>query len=256
MPSPFPGMNPYLEHPSVWHDFHQSFIPAAREALTPQVTPRYFVRVEEHVYLRDPEDDGKILLGQSDVDVGLTLPPKRDDAAVALLSAPVQIDMPELDELRLDYLEVLTVNDRKLVTVIELLSPANKDAGPHRDRYLRKRQELIANGVNFVELDLLRGGPRLPPVNRTKCDYYALVCRTVRRPKADVWPIALRDPLPPIPIPLAPGDREAELNVGAVLNRVYDGAGYAHTIYEHQPIPRLSPADAVWAEEIVRAAAK
>ena len=68
MPSPFPGMNPYLEHPHFWPDFHATFIPALREALTAKVSPDYFVAVQEHVYIRESDDDRK-LIGAPDVDV-------------------------------------------------------------------------------------------------------------------------------------------------------------------------------------------
>jgi hypothetical protein len=49
MPSPFPGMNPYLEQPDAWQDFHQGYIARARDALAAQVLPKYFVKLEEHI---------------------------------------------------------------------------------------------------------------------------------------------------------------------------------------------------------------
>lgn len=48
--------------------------------------------------------------------------------------------------------------------------------------YLAKRSELLRHYVNFVELDLLRGGPRMPMEQLAECDYYALVSRCPERP--------------------------------------------------------------------------
>ncbi len=63
MPSPFPGMNPYLEHVYVWHDFHQTFVPALREALWVHVRPRYFVKVEDHLYVQKPDEQRRKVVG-------------------------------------------------------------------------------------------------------------------------------------------------------------------------------------------------
>ncbi|MFO0850219.1 MAG: DUF4058 family protein [Gemmataceae bacterium] len=255
MPSPFPGMNPYLEHPAVWVDFHQTFIPAAREALTPQVRPRYFVRVQEQIYLRDADE--RALVGSSDVDLGLTgrgSPPTGTSAAVT--AAPVRGVLPDLDPLRLAYLEVVTTTDHRLVTVIELLSPANKTPGPDREKYLRKRRRLLNAGINYVEIDLLRGGRRPPVDGRPECDYCVMVSRPADRPNVDLWPVRLREPLPPIPVPLEPAHPDARLDLQSLLHRVYDGAGYEDTVYAQPPVPRLTPADAAWAADVLRAAGR
>ena len=41
MPSPFPGMNPFLEQDDAWHDFHEKIIPMIAERLVVQVRPEY-----------------------------------------------------------------------------------------------------------------------------------------------------------------------------------------------------------------------
>lgn len=84
MPSPFPGMNPYLEQASVWRDFHHSFIVATREVLAAQISPAYFVRIEGDQYFH------------------------------------------EIEEESVWYMEVLSKDDRRVVTIIELLSWTNK----------------------------------------------------------------------------------------------------------------------------------
>jgi hypothetical protein len=243
-------MNPYLEHPSVWQDFHQSFIPAAREVLTPQVGPAYFVQVGEHIYIQ--EDPDRRLAGVADLDVARDPNrPGNSAGATATLTAPTEVTIPEVVKRRVPYLEVRDRRDRRVVTVLELLSPSNKYAGEDRESYLTKRKELLASAANFVELDLLRGGPRLPLRGLPACDYYAMVSRPAKRPKADVWAVRLRNPLPRIPVPLGPGGTDAVLDLQAVLHRVYDGAGYASHIYDVPPEPALAPADAAWAAGLV-----
>jgi hypothetical protein len=171
-----------------------------------------------------------------------------------LLEAPTHVRLPLADLERISFVEVRTREDWQLVTVIELLSPANKKPGPDRDQYLAKRSQLLASPVHFVELDLLRGGPRLPLDDLQECDYYAMVSRAEERPRAGLWPIHLADPLPVLPIPLRPPDADARLDLAAILHRVYDSARYQSYIYAGEPQPRLSAEDAAWARQFVLAA--
>ncbi len=253
MPSPFPGMNPYLESRSYFHDFHQAFIPAARAALTPQVVPTYFIQLGEHLYLEEVGGDRE-LIGAADVD--LTPDPRAKGGVPGgrgAVATAVEVTIPRLVTVRNGYLEVYDRNRKKIVTVIEILSPTNKYAGAGRDKFTRKRRRLLRSDVNYVELDLLRGGPRMPFRDLPPCDYYALVSRPAQRPKGDVWPARLRDPLPTVPVPLGPGEPDATLDLQALLHRVYDESGYAYKIYDYPPDPRLSPEDAAWAEALVAA---
>jgi hypothetical protein len=156
-----------------------------------------------------------------------------------------------VDRERLSFLEIRDRDGWQLVTVIELLSPANKYAGPDREQYLAKRRELLASAVHFVEIDLLRGGPRMPMENLPECDYCVLVSRVETRPEAGVWPIRLREPLPPVRIPLRPPHADAQLDLQPVLHRIYDAAGYEDYIYRGPPHPQLNAEDAAWARQFV-----
>jgi hypothetical protein len=254
MPSPFPGMNPYLEHPRIWEDFHLTFMAMMREALIPQVVPKYFVRIQERMYLHEPDQDENLSLRISDVSVTQRRGgkrPARTPSATATIAAPIQITLPELVKMRIAYLEVFQRDGERVVTTIELLSPSNKSPGEDRNSYLTKRKELLVSGVNFVELDLLRAGVRMPLSDLASCAYYALVFRPSQKPKADVWPIQLREKLPTIPIPLAARDPEARLDLRAVLDRVYDSAGFEHDIYRRKPDPPLSAEDTAWAKGLI-----
>lgn len=255
MPSPFPGMNPYLEQEEAWHDFHQSFIPAAREALHAQLPPDYIVKVEYHLYIHELPAEERRLLGRADV--ALAHPPGGAAAAgaSAVLAAPAYATVPPaVDVVKDVYLAVYDRDRREVVTVLELLSPSNKDNGSDREQYLGKRKQVFASNTHLVEIDLLRGGPRLPLDGLPHCDYYVLVSRSQDRPRVGVWPIALRERLPVIPIPLRVGDVELQLDLQNVLNRVYDAAGYARYVYKGLPKPPFTPADAAWAQQFIPAA--
>ena len=247
MPSPFPGMNPYLEQPDAWHDFHERFCPAAAEAISIQVRPKYIVKLDEHIYLHELSGEERRFIGRADF--AISAAPGGTEAAVpgTSLAAMAYGSLAlAVDEERLSFIEIQDRLTREVVTVVELLSPSNKDSGADRSQYLGKRDRVIESAAHFVEIDLLRG-TRLPIKDLPECDYYVMVSRTEIRPKVELWPFRLRDPLPSIPIPLRGSDPDAVLDLKAVLDRVYDAAGYEDYIYSGWPVPPLSPEDQRWA---------
>jgi hypothetical protein len=228
MPSPFPGMNPYIERASVCHDFHESWLPLAAEKIGAQVMPRYFTRIDEHIYLHE--------------------------LATPVLPAPAEVGLPAVDVESLSFLEIHDRDNNELITVVELLSPTNKYPGPDREQYLAKARALQRRWVHFVEIDLLRGGPRMPWLDMPPCNYCVVVSRYEQRPRAGFWPIGLRERLPVIPIPLRHGDADARLDLQEVLHHIYDAAGYAYHIYQGPPEPALSAEDAAWAAQCLASA--
>lgn len=251
MPSPFPGMNPFFEQETVWHDFHERFCPLVAELLTAQVRPHYIVKIDEHIYIHEMPEAGRQFLGRGDV--GLLHSGRKPAAPVsaAVLEPPAQVRLPAVDLERLSFVEIRDRTNRQLVTVIELLSPSNKNSGPDREQYIAKRAQLLASSAHFVEIDLLRGGPRLPLEELGPCAYYALVSRVEDRPRAGIWPIGLREPLPVIPIPLQAPHPDARLDLQQVVHRLYDAAGYEDYIYLGLPSPPLAADDAAWATQFV-----
>jgi hypothetical protein len=251
MPSPFPGMDPYLEQEVIWHDFHERFLPAAAAHLSYQVLPRYIVLIDQHVYLYDAETEVHRPVGRPDLVVagsGERFAGEARGAALGVLDAPVHVRVPEMDEERESFLTVRDRVSRQIITVVELLSPTNKRAGENRVRYLAKRADLLAGATHLVEIDLLRCGDPMPAEDRLKCVYSVLVSRAGQRPRAGFWPIGLRDPLPVVPIPLREDEPDAHLDLRAVIDRVYDEAGYRYFLYEHPPVPPLDRADTDWAD--------
>ena len=252
MPSPFPGMNPYLERDEVWQDFHQSFIPLVREILTAQVRPVFVVKVEEYLFIHELSAEERRLLGRADLGVRPGMEKRPTGGGGTILEAPVRGRLPEaVDVERHSYLEIRTREGQELVTVLELLSPSNKRPGADREQYLAKRRQLAASPVHLVEIDLLRGGPRLPVEGLGACDYYVMVSRAEERPEVGLWPLQLQDPLPPIHIPLRAPHADALLDLQEALHRLYDAAGYEDYIYAGTPQPPLQGEMALWAQRLL-----
>jgi hypothetical protein len=163
----------------------------------------------------------------------------------------VYAPMPE--ERREAFLTLRERETMEVVTVVELLSPANKRTrGDGRREYLSKRESILESTTHLVELDLLRAGERLPTVEPLPPgDYYAFVCRQ-RRYQAEVYAWTLREPLPAIPIPLAGDDPDVTIDLEEVFTSTYDRAGYDYSLDYTRPIrPPLPEHDASWAAGIL-----
>jgi len=254
VPSPFRGMNPYLEQETVWQDFHSTFIPTLRELLNQRVAPKYFVKVEEYVFVHELPADERRRAGRAAVVVGPAWEPEPSAGQVQTAPAPAYALIPTvaIDREPHAYLSLRDRANQSIVTVIELLSPSNNNPRADREDYIRKRREFFLSGVHVVEIDLQRGGPRLPLEPVPTCDYLLAVSRAQERPRVAIWPLGLRDRLPSIPIPLRAPDPDAMVDLQEALNRVYDAAGYANFIYSGQPQPPLPPNDAAWATQFLR----
>jgi hypothetical protein len=251
MPSPFPGMNPFLEQNDTWEDFHHEFLTRARAQLEAQVGPSYYVKVEVRLYIHELSTDERRYFGRADSAVTASMERNRMErdsaAAVAEIEAPLTLTMPEMELARDSWLEVRDRRDRRVVTAIELLSPGNKDRAEHREAYLAKRNEILASQTHLVEIDLLRGGERPSVPMLPTCDYYALVSRCEHRPFMRFWPISIRQRLPVVAVPLAGADPNARLDLQLALDEAYDAARYDKYIYDEEPMPPLSDSDAEWA---------
>ena len=262
MPSPFPGMDPYLEAPDLWPDVHQRLITHVGEMLTPVLRPKYFAKVETRTYLLDAEDPG-VHLVLPDVMVLQRRPqPERWDdrgtsSATATLVAAEPIDLPDAGEVRESSIEILTVDNRQPVTIIEVVSPTNKVRGSAAYKsFKQKRIDAAASGVHWVEIDLLRGGTRHVATSSGQSRDYA-VFREVQRPTArwrrQGWLWSLTEPVPVIAIPLIPADGEVPLDLGRCLRDVYDGAGYDMMVdyAADPPGPALSDEDRRWSAALL-----
>ncbi len=257
MPSPFPGMDPFIEAGD-WQTFHSRFIAALGDLLVPQVRPSYVVGIAEDVYM--VRDDGAIEKRQPDVAIAGTRAvsrPRRSGQAgqdaVATVE-PVARTIPLSHERTHRFVEVRDRKSNKLVTAVEVLSPTNKVDRRGRKKYLNKRQDLIESGVNLVELDLMRRGRRLPmQPAMPKGDYFAVVCRAADAPRAAVYPWTIRDPLPAVPVPLGGKDPDASMALQAAFTEVYDRGGFDYRLpYGDELVPPPGESDHAWLRQILR----
>jgi len=253
MPSPFPGMDPYLES-QVWEDFHHDYISEIRGALMPGLGEKYVARIQQRVYLEHAPDSQARTIKPDVAVVREPEPAVHRGQGAPTISPPLGIPLLMPEEIREAYVEVRLLDGEQVVTVIEILSPTNKRSGTDgRREYLTKREGVLRSGVLFVEVDLLRGGERMPMARPfPPMDYYALVSRAQRRPTAEVWPFTLRDPLPVIPIPLADQDPDIPLDLQGTFTAVHDRARYDRSPgYERGTTPPLNPEDADWARALL-----
>src|SRR5262249_19549759 len=145
--------------------------------------------------------------------------------------------------------------EQRLVTTLEVLPPSNKRAGsPGRDLYLRKRQSVMLGGASLVEIDLLRGGERMPMLDPWPASPYTLmVARAKKIQNCLVWPASFRKPLPTIRIPLAKPDPDIPLDLQPLVEAIYQRYRYAQSIDYTKPLsPPLGPEDTAWLQQRLR----
>ncbi len=256
----FPGMDPYLEDPQIWPGVHSALVVYLRDELQPLLRPRYVAAVEERVYIEGP--DRQII---PDVSIHRpTRPGGEGGAAVVEVDDPVVVQVAAL-EVHESYVEILDLySGRKVVTVIEVLSPSNKFPGPGHDFYQAKQREVLGSTTHLVEIDLLRVGPHVLAVPewsaRGKGPYDYLVCVNRARGPRDRYELYLRgvrQRLPRVHIPLAGDDPDVSLDVQAVVAQVYDAGAYRQRLTYGVPCrPPLGPDDQAWADRLIAEAAE
>jgi len=255
MPSPFPGMNPYLENSELWSGFHHRLITAIADLLAPQLEPKYIVAIERRIY--EVIGENPLLVGIPHVMVQRPLNATDSTTNIAILSPPAQpitVTVPIPETIRQSYLEVRQVGTNQVVTSIEILSSVNKRSGKGRETYEAKRQNVLGSFTHLVEIDLLRQWEPMPILERNiQSHYRILVSRSDRRPLADLYAFNLPDVIPSFPLPLLSGDVEPIVDLKALLDLVYDRAVYRLQInYNSEPVPALAEAEATWADALLK----
>jgi hypothetical protein len=260
--SPFPGMDPYLE--PYWGDVHSAMASYIRDELNPKLPEDLVARTEVYVGLYVDENKA----GGFYPDVSITETESESEPAVAG-GAGVAVVEPKLYRIpnplrkqkRVVIHEVGT--DGVLVTAIEILSPTNKGDRDEQTLYRNKRREFLRAGTSVVEIDLLRGGTSVlyAPADerewRDPAEYYACVVRGWRQGQAEVYPLRLRERLPAIRIPLRRKEPDATLDLQSLIDQVYQKGAYHRTInYRRDPHPPLEGDNAVWADQLLKAAGK
>lgn len=254
MPSPFPGMDPWLEHPGLWPDVHERLIIAIADYLGPILRPRYYVAVGIHSYIITRPVE---LSHPRYPDVMIVDTPHAVAPSPQVTSAqPVVVTVPVPEPVEESYLEVRETASGQVITVIEVLSPTNKRPGEGRETYEVKRLEILRSRTHLVEIDLLRDWPPMPFWGNGQGSHYRiLVRRGERRTYADLYAFTIRDPMPRFPVPLQENDVEPVVDLKPLLDELYDRASYDLRVdYSRPPTPPLSDADAQWTAQVLHTA--
>jgi hypothetical protein len=267
MPSPFPGMDPYLESPDWFPDLHDGLIFLMKDKLQHSLPESYYAQSRQRVWLEYTRR-----YAEPDVEVvhlaGKPRKQSRGGVAVAEGRPPgpliVSIETIEHGPFTEPFLEIRRRRgtEIQIVASIEVLSPSNKRVGhPSREKFLKKQEETLASQTHLIEIDLLRGGTHTLAVPKDlvvaqagRFDYLVSIHRFDRPKDFFVYPIALPDRLPEIAIPLLPGDPDVPLDLEAIFQRAYEAGPYERKIeYGKDPIvPRLKPEQATWAAALLK----
>lgn len=244
-------MDPYLEHPALWPDVHNSLIAAIRDELAPRLAPRYFIGLERRTYLLKPDD--VVFIGRPDIAVVPHQEPQKHSPLPLAATGVIEVEVPMNDQVSENYLEIHEVISGNLVTVLELLSPVNKLHSRGRLDYEDKRDYVLRSRTHLVEIDLLRAGEPMalasPPV---RSDYRILLSRWSQRPRGELYAFNVRQAIPTFSLPLLPGDAEPVVDLGAILHALYERARFDLRLdYDQPPVPPLPETDAAWATALI-----
>jgi hypothetical protein len=222
MPSPFPGMDPYLEDEKVWPVFQHQLVLCLYQILLPGLVDRYRARIGQRQYVTEQ----------------------------ALFTSIIR------DEHQEEFIEIRQRSDSRLVTLVDVVSPCNKTGDVGRREYLKRRGEAKAGGANLVEIDLVLQG--LPTLEYSReglpdWDYAVTVTRAAHTEKHEIYSSTLQKRLPRFRLPLAADDRDTVLDLHAAFTRCYDQGGFAALIdYQRDPPVRLADDDRQWLHGVLR----
>jgi hypothetical protein len=256
--NPFPGMNPFFQ--ADWDDVHISLLSLIRRALSLELPSDLLVRAEERVEVAETKKGYR-------ADVSVVEPWQRgfppvwapeDSSASAVTVSEPMVYFVEPEKQR--WLEIRDVRGR-VVTIIEVLSPTNKTEEGWT-AYRRKQRDLLAGGVNLVEIDLIRGGHHVLAIPAERLEQRAagaqLICVARSQEgfegRREVYACPLRDPLPAIRVPLRTGDPDVPLALQPLIEDCYCEGRYWLSDYTRELEPPLSAEDAAWVQERLRAA--
>jgi hypothetical protein len=234
-------MDPYLEDEEFWHEFHSNLAGAIQAQLVPQIRPKYRASVEPTIVYEAVETGAQHFM-RPDVTVlrEVFAPTSAPQAVAEITPAPLLQEVALEFEIKLLAVGIYTTKGKELVTSIEILSPANKvRTSQAYQQYIRKRHRILNSPAHWLELDLFRAGPRIIlGQNLPDAPYFATLSRAYTRPNVEIWPMALGEPLPILPVPLLDPDPDVPLDLNQVINTIYENAGYDYVIdYSQSPPP-------------------
>jgi len=254
-------MDPYLERPRFWRGFHNGLVFATQAALNAVLPAGFAANYEERVLILPPErpvyPDVIAVERPSDASV------RAGAGGIAVLeaSAPHGVLIAHPEEVHEGFIEIRAADDwERIVTIIEFLSPTNKAAGSEgREEYLQKQKEVLESDTHLLEIDLLRGGlhtvsaPLEGLRQRGRWDYLVCLHRSTRRYHYEYWFNTIREPLPPVRVPLTGDFPDVALDLQAIFNQAYDAGPYRRMVdYRQEPPIPLEGEDAAWMDARLR----
>ena len=256
MKSPFPGMDPWLE--ARWGDVHTRLSVEASNQVQRQLPEGLKARVEEYVTVES--DDASPYGYYPDVRVTeRSDPPYAAGATATAVADPLVVPVPAAEPQTLRRVLIVDrTSGNRLITVLEILSPANKIGRAGRRAYRRKQGELLDGGINLVEIDLLRAGryilsiPEFALPSAYRRPYRVCVRRSTTPDLAEVYRASFREPLPHVRVPLREEDEDVMLDLQTMIDRAYEDGGYDDIDYTEDPVPPLRGKDAEWVAQFLR----
>jgi hypothetical protein len=222
MPSPFPGMDPYLEDDGLWAAFHHQLITCLHQTLLPGLVDRYRARVGQRHYTTEQP----------------------------LFTSVVREEHHE------EFIEIRQRSDGRMITLIDVVSPGNKSTESGRRAYLEKRAEAKASGANLVEIDLLLQGQPLLEYSRDglpEWDYAVTVTKATHPDRFEIYTVTMQKRLPRFRLPLSGDDRDTVVDMHVMFSRCYDQGSFASKIdYQRDPGVALSPEDRRWLADLLK----
>lgn len=259
MRSPFPGMDPYLEHH--WRDVHATLIVLSRSAIQHQLGSGLRARIEERLVVEtDFEESRDIYPDVRVFERGISDRPIMSCAVAVAEPLVVKAASQPVPQRHIQIID--TASGGQVITVIEFVSPSNKVAGETQKKYIAKRNEVLGADINLVEIDLTRSGDRelaYPQENLPRdwqTPYLACVYRGFGADQYEFYRMPLREKLPAIRIPLRKTDPDIVLDIQPLVDRAYQEGAYDDIDYRRPCKPPLPAEDESWAAELLEAAGK
>lgn len=222
MASPFPGMDPFLEDSALWAGFQHQLAHSLYQILLPGLMDRYRARVAQRHYVNEQ----------------------------ALFTSVIREEHHE------QYIEIRQRTDSKLVTLVDLVSPANKATASGRTAYMEKRREARSGGANLVEIDLVMQGQPMHEYSREGLpdwDYAVTVTRPTQPERYEIFTATLDKRLPRFRMPLAADDRDTVVDLQTAFSRAFDQGSFIEKLdYQKDPATRLSDANREWVDGHLR----
>lgn len=220
MPSPFPGMDPFLEDPKLWAAFHHQMVAALYQLLLPGLVDKYRARISVRQYVSE----------------------------MPLFTSMIREQHTE------EFIEIRARTDNRLVTLVDVVSLGNKMTPSGRTEYLATRQQAFQQRAGVVEIDLITQGKATLDFSRDglpEYDYATTVTRSVTPDRFEIYTATIQKRLPKFKLPLAADDRDTVVDLQVAMARAFDQGDFANQLDYTGTLPvdvKLTPDNRTWVQ--------